>query len=316
MKTSLKVLAVGYSQTGQLRRALDALLEPLRADAQIDVTTVDLQPAKPYPFPWPVVAFFDQFPECVHLDPPELAPTGIDPDAAYDLVIFAYQPWYLSPSPPATAFLKSQAARVLDRSPLLTLTACRNMWQESHICVRRMVEAVGGSIREHIALVDQGSAAATFVTTPRWMLTGHSNAFLGLPPAGIAEADYLRTREYGERVLQALKSGAYARGGRALQGLDTAPVDLRYALSEKLGRRSFWVWGAILRAAGKQGALQRIPLLGLYAAFLGAAICTVVPLIWVGRSLYLAAPAFAARARRKAYEGLGLPRPEAGPEMV
>lgn len=312
MSDRIRVLAVGYSQTGQLQRALDALLAPMRADAQVEITEVALQPQTPYPFPWPVIQFFDLFAECVHLDPPELMPTGIDPEATYDLIVFAYQPWYLSPSPPATAFLKSPAARVLSKSPLLTLTACRNMWLEAHICVRKMVEAAGGKIREHIALVDQGSAAATFVTTPRWMLTGRKNGFFGLPPAGVAEADYARTREFGERVLLALKSGAYARGGRALQGHDTAPVDLRYALSEKLGRRSFWVWGALLRAAGKQGAPQRVPLLALYTAFLGAAIGTVVPVIWIGRSLYLAVPTFEARARRKAYARLGLPLPEAG----
>ena len=50
-------------------------------------------------------------------------------DEQFDLVILAYQVWYLAPSGPITAFLKSEAGRrLLHGRPVVTVIACRNMW--------------------------------------------------------------------------------------------------------------------------------------------------------------------------------------------
>jgi len=73
-----RVLAVGYTQTGQLRRALDSLLGGLDPD-QVEVHVEDLRPRPEYPFPWPFYRFLDAFPESVLGVPPELEKPGFDP---------------------------------------------------------------------------------------------------------------------------------------------------------------------------------------------------------------------------------------------
>ncbi len=106
-----RVLVVYYSQTGQLRRLAESVCAPLAASADITVDWCELKPREPYPFPWPFMRFFDQFPETVHLDPPALQPLAVPADARYDLVILAYTVWFLSPAPPVNAFLQSADGR-------------------------------------------------------------------------------------------------------------------------------------------------------------------------------------------------------------
>ena len=66
--TRLKnVLVINYSQTGQLAEITAQVITPLRAAGhQVHLET--LVPETPFPWPWPVVQFFDTFPECVQLD--------------------------------------------------------------------------------------------------------------------------------------------------------------------------------------------------------------------------------------------------------
>ena len=117
------VLVVTYSQTGQLADAVREITGPLAA-AGHRVHVEVLAPRTPFPWPWPIVDFVDVFPECVQLDPPPLAPLGVDPEAPFDLVILGYQVWYLSPSLPVTAFLRSpEAVRLLRGRPVVTVVA-------------------------------------------------------------------------------------------------------------------------------------------------------------------------------------------------
>lgn len=289
-----KVLAVYFSQTGQLGRIVESVLAPFEASAEVEVHYERLQPAKPYPFPWPLVRFFDQFPESVHRDPPEMAPTAFDPDGDYDLIVLGWQPWYLSPSPPTSAFLKSEAGRrVLQGKPVVTVIGARNMWLMGQKAVREMIEEAGGTLVANVALIDQGSPAATFVTTPLWMLTGYrSGVGKLLPPAGIADADIEGAHRFGEPLLSALLDGRLARGEAVLDAAQSAPVNPKYIVAEQLGWRSFFVWGWIVRLAGKQGRWTRIPLLALYTLFLILMICTVVPITVLARMVLGFVPAY------------------------
>ena len=106
-----KVLVIHFSQTGQLDRVAERFTGPLVDAADIEVTFEQLRPVDPFPFPWPFLRFLDTFPECIYLDPPPIRPLSIDPGETYDLVVIAYQVWFLSPSLPVTAFMQSDAAR-------------------------------------------------------------------------------------------------------------------------------------------------------------------------------------------------------------
>lgn len=275
-----RILVIHYSQTGQLDRVADSMVAPLQAAPDIDVTHLRLEPETPFPFPWPVMQFFDTFPECVHLDAPPLRPLAIDPKADFDLVILCYQVWFLSPSLPVTAFLRSSEGRqILDGRPVVTVTACRNMWLNAQQQVRRLLDEAGARHLDHVALVDRGPAMATFYTTPRWLLTGQKGS------AGVSEADITACARFGTALLEGLRQDAEKGDAPLLSGLRAVEVDERLMMSERIGYRSFRIWGRLIRAAGDPGAWQRKPLLVVYAVFLIGMILTVVPLSMAIRAL-------------------------------
>jgi hypothetical protein len=298
-----RILIVCFSQTGQLKRAAESVAKPLVEAVDVDVHWLELRPRVAYPFPWPLLKFFDQFPEAVHLQPPELEPLAVPAGARFDLVILAYTVWYLSPSPPITAFLKSEQGRAILRdTPVVTLVACRNMWLMAQERVKALLHEAGARHTDHIALTESCGAMASFITTPRWMLTGRTDSFCGLPPPGITAADIAAATRFGRALLAAMRAGRLDGTEPVLRGLRAATVDTRLITSEALGRRSFVVWGALVRLCGPQGSPRRVPLLLVYTVFLVTMICTLVPLSMLVRALLR--PLFARRlvAQKLAFE--------------
>ncbi|MDO8291664.1 MAG: dialkylresorcinol condensing enzyme [Gallionella sp.] len=273
-----RVLAICYSQTGQLARIAAQILAPLQGDPCVDVHVEVLRPKQTYPFPWPFFQFFDAFPEAAHLIAPELEPLSLTGEEDFDLVILFYQVWFLAPSLPVTAFLQHPlAARLLNGKPVVTVIACRNMWLMAHEKMRNMLAGLGARLIDNVVLSDQGNVFATLVTTPRWFLTGKQTGFLGLPPAGIAPDEILRARRFGLALQDALAVDAEQQNAPLLSGLGAVVANPRLYVSEKAGTRSFYLWGKLLRAAGVPGQWVRKPLLFFYIIFLITLIVTVVP---------------------------------------
>src|ERR671936_1818671 len=104
-----RVLLVHFSQTGQLARVVRSLMAPIAGAPDVELVEEVLRPRRPYPFPWPFWRFLDAMPESVLLEPPELEPLAVRPDEHFELIVLAYQVWYLAPAGPAPAFLKSTA---------------------------------------------------------------------------------------------------------------------------------------------------------------------------------------------------------------
>jgi len=273
-----RVLVVHFSQTGQLARVVRALVAPLSEAGDVQLVEEILRPRRPYPFPWPFWRFLDAMPESVLLEAPELEPLGVRPDEHFDLVVLAYQVWYLAPAGPATAFLKSDAGRALLRDrPVVTVIACRNLWLTAQETVQRLIRAAGGALRDNVVFTDRAGVLASFITTPRWLLTGKREGFFGLPPAGIADSDIATAGRFGRALLGALRAGRERGGAPLLAGLGAAPVDPRLIFSERAGRRAFAVWARLIRLAGPAGAWTRLPLLALFCAYLVTMILVVVP---------------------------------------
>ena len=280
MKHALVVYA---SQTGQLGRCARAVAAPLSAAGHA-VEFLELKAVRPYPFPWSFWTFLDAFPESVYLDPPELAPWHAA-RPRYDLVLLCYSPWFLSPSPALTAFVQSQAGRTLLRdTPVVTLTASRGMWIQAQEVVKQQLAEAGARHCDHIAL-DDPHKLSSFITTPHWMLTGRQEPFWGLPRAGVPEELIAGSARFGRALARALSDGTLDGGRPVLTGLAAAQVDPALMASEKIGRRSFRVWGKLVRAAGRPGEAARRPVLAAYVAFLVLMIVTVVPVSLLVRTL-------------------------------
>jgi hypothetical protein len=281
-----KILVIQYSQTGQLSKIIESITGPLFASSALEVRTETLKPLKPYPFPWPFFRFLDVFPECVALDAPELEPLATDPGYDADLVIIAYQVWFLAPALPMTGFLQSAAGQqLLNGKPVITVIGCRNMWAQAQETMKRLLDDCGSRLLDNVVLTDQGSLLASFVTTPRWLWTGKKEPFWGFPAAGVSNKDIEACCRFGKAIEAGLVAEAEKGQGPMLHGLKAVEADVSQIQSEKVGFRSFRVWSKLLRSVGKQGDPKRIPVLAVYVVFLILMIITVVPLSMILKAL-------------------------------
>lgn len=296
-----QVLIVHFSQTGQLDRLAQSVCAPLQQQADIQLDFLPLQPAQPYPFPWPFLDFFRIFPETVLMRPQPLLPLAVDASKRYDLVILAYQVWFLSPSQPMTAFLASpEAVQLLNGTPVVTLIGCRNMWLMAQEKVKNRLTELGARLVDNIALTDACGTAASFLATPLWLFTGRQKPYSWVPRAGIDEAQITAASRFGVAMAQRLTADNLPIEQPMLAGLGAVRIDEKLIASEKVGNRSFQLWSRLLAALGPQQSRRRAAGLVVYIVFLLCLIVTVVPLSAVLKKLL--APLFKERTQReKAY---------------
>ncbi|PJG84351.1 hypothetical protein [Conservatibacter flavescens] len=272
-----KILLVSYSQTGQLTRLAEHFIAPLQEQATISVEHCQLQPQTAYAFPWRFLPFFNCFPETVHLKPAPIIPPQFT-ESHYDLVIIAYSVWFLSPSQPITAFMQSpQTKAILKDTPVITLIGCRNMWLQAQEKMKKLLADCGANLIGNIVKVDQSNDWASFITTPMWMLTGKKKAASWLPSAGIAESEIQDMARFGEKLLQTLAQNS-PLDSTLFQGMKAVKIDEKLMMSEKVGARSFHIWGKLLIKCGQISPSFRKFVLCFYIVFLVAMILTVVPI--------------------------------------
>lgn len=273
-----KILIVSYSQSGQLSDITTSLTRPLECN-DIEIHHKYIEPLTPYPYPWSFFSFMDAFPESVYLDSCEIKPIKED-NENYDLIILAYQVWFLSPSLPITAFLKSDYAKEkLRNKPVITVIGCRNMWIMAQEKVKKLLNNLNAKLIDNITFIDQGNSLATFITTPRWMLTGKKDSLWGIfPKAGVSDKDIANASRFGYAIKEALQKNEEKNQTSLCSGLKAVHVNEKLIKSEHIGHKSFLIWGKLIKKLGKQGNWKRKPILLLYTLFLILMIITVVPI--------------------------------------
>lgn len=280
-----KVLVVSYSQTGQLTKLVANFTKPLLEDENIQIIYKNIKPKKIYPFPWDLMTFMDTFPESVHLVPCEIEEFE-DDNNEYDLIILSYQVWFLAPSIPITSFLKSNwAKKKFKNKPVITLIGCRNMWVMAQEKMKQMLLELNANLIDNVVLIDKGNSLETFITTPRWMLTGKKDSIFGLSSAGIDENEILKTQRFGKALVPALKNNQEKENKSLLWGLKAVEVNIKLIKSEKIATKSFKIWGALIRKLGKAGSIKRKPIVMLYLIFLLLMIITIVPINMIVQSI-------------------------------
>lgn len=278
------VLVISYSQTGQLTNLVDNFTKPLTLDNNIKLTHKTIKPLKNYPFPWDVMTFMDTFPESIYMDPCEIEEFEAD-ETDYDLVILAYQVWFLSPSIPTSAFLKSSWAKEkLKDKPVITLIGCRNMWVMAQEKMKTLLNDIDAKLVDNVVLIDKGSSLETFITTPVWMLTGKRDLPL-FTKAGICPLEIDKSQRFGKALVQALTQNEEKKKTSLLQGLNCVDVDIKLITSEKIATKSFTIWGGMIRKLGLPGDVKRKPVVMFYLVFLLLLIVTVVPISMIIQSI-------------------------------
>ncbi len=241
-----KVLAIYYTQTGQLSDIVDNFTAPF-AKSGIVVEKVLISPKKKYPFPWTSDLFFDEMPESVLSIPTELVPFTLK-EPSYDLIIFAYQPWFLSPSIPATSLLVHPALQaVLKNTPVVTLIGARNMWLNAQLRVKKALTDSGANLVGNVALVDKNNNTISAVTILYWMLTGKKDRYLNMfPTPGVAEEDIAKSDQFGEIVLQHLLDGDWENLQSQLIQQKAVEVNPDLMFIESRAKILFSIWANLI----------------------------------------------------------------------
>lgn len=272
-----KVLAIYYSQSGQLGEIIDNLTSPL-IDAGIAVEKVRVRLVDDYAFPWTADRFFSVMPDCQLDVPAEVAPYELK-EEKYDLVILGYQAWFLSPSIPFNSLMQTpQLKAVLKDTPVVTVTGARNMWLNAFVRVKKLIKAAEANHVGNIALVDTHANPVSFITIFHWMLHGKKDSYLNIfPPPGVQEADIKHTTEFGKIIVPHLQNNTW----EALQDelVQEGAVKLNYNLMviEGTAGKIFAFWARLIaRKKNKMPWIRAFKYYLLVAFFVGAPIVITI----------------------------------------
>ena len=248
-----KVLAIYYTQSGQLGEIVDYLTRPL-IEAGVKVENVRVRLKDEFSFPWTADRFFSVMPDCMLDVPGELAPFHLQ-EEKYDLVILGYQAWFLSPSIPFNTLLNHPVLKkVIDGTNVITVTGARNMWLNAFVRVKKLIHATGGHIVGNIALVDTHPNPVSFVTIFHWMLHGKKDKYLNIfPPPGVPEADIKHCSVFGEQILKSLKENIWSGLQDDLVAVGAVKLNYNLMVIESTAPKIFKVWAKII--AGKKNKL-------------------------------------------------------------
>jgi len=271
-----RVLAIYYTQTGQLGDMMDHFTTPLK-DAGHLVETVIIRPVTPYTFPWTVSGFFSVMPDCVLSVPTELEPFTIG-ESGYDLIVLGYQAWFLSPCIPINSLLRQPAfTALLEKTPVITITGGRNMWLNAYDGLRKALDERGAQLVGNIAMMDRHLNLVSFVTIFHWMFHGKKDRYLSIfPKPGVSETDIRNMADFGKMILPYLTLGEWGGLERSLVSAGAAEVKDHLMLIEYNGKKMFRVWAAVI--AGKQ---NKRPWLTAFKYYLIVALFLLGPVAYV-----------------------------------
>lgn len=201
-----KVLFLYFTQSGQLGDIVNKFSLPFQK-AGFSCDVVQVFPEKEFMFPWKMDQFFEVMPASVLEKPTTLKQMNFIHDK-YDLIVIAYQPWFLSPSIPATSiFHHPEIKKLIKDTPIITLIGARNMWISAQEKIKTQIKKAGGQLRGNIVLVDNHSNLTSLVTILYWMKTGKKDKYLGVfPVPGVALNDVEKTALYGEIVVNSFNT--------------------------------------------------------------------------------------------------------------
>jgi hypothetical protein len=290
---SKKVLAIYYSQSGQLEEIIDRLTTPL-IDSGFSVEKLRVKTKIHFPLPWTGKEFFSVMPDCVQGIPTE--PEPFQPkDSQYDLIILGYQAWFLSPSLPSNAIINHPAFKSICRNtPVITITGARNMWLSAMERVKPVLKNNEARLVGNIALVDNHPNLISFVTIFHWMFTGKRDRFLNVfPKPGVSDEDVAHCVEYGDTIKKYLEGGDWSGLQEELVNQKAVVVKYNLMFIESKARKIFAVWARVISKKKK-----RSPWLVAFKYYLLIALFIAAPIILTVDAIFFK-PFLSARIRRQ-----------------
>ncbi|MDQ0592543.1 flavodoxin [Chryseobacterium ginsenosidimutans] len=299
------ILVIYYSQTGQLEDIVRNVAQPFEEKKdEYNVTYYNIKLKKDFPFPWSNDVFFNTFPESYLQIPSEILPPSEDVlNKKYDLIIFGYQVWYLTPSIPIISFLKSgYAEKILKDTPVVTISATRNMWMLSQEKLKVYLKDLKTRLVGNIALVDRHDNYTSVLTILRWLTTGQKEKSGILPAAGVSQEEIIGSVKYGQVIEKHLS-------GNTLQNLQpelvkNGAIEIRPFLVrvEKVGNKIFTIWSNLIMKKKEKRPL----LIKFFKVYLMAAIWVISPIVLVLHLLTTPFFWFKRKKQREYLQGINL----------
>ncbi len=273
----MNILVVYYSQSGQLKEIADSLVRPLEKH---NLTWHRIEPVQDYPFPWDGDTFFGSFPDAFGLKPQALKPIPQEIlQRKFDLILFHYQVWFLSPSIPITSFLKSEEGKkLLGSAPVITISGTRNMWLKAQEKVKRLLKDAGATLVGNIALVDRAGNLVSVVTIVDWLFSGIKRRYLGIfPLPGVSQTDIAGAARFGRIIGEHLESGTLGSLQPALVQAGAVEISSYLLSVDQKGNKIFSKWAAII----EKNPGKRKFLLKLFNIYIVLALYVVSPIVFV-----------------------------------
>jgi hypothetical protein len=276
-----KVLAIYYTQSGQLEDIIDQITAPF-VESGIYVEKCRVRTKINYPLPWTGKEFFAVMPDCVQGIPTELELFEMK-EKAYDLIILGYQAWFLSPSIPVNSIINHASFRAISsNTPVVTVTGARNMWISAMERVKKSLKDQGARLVGNIALVDKHPNIISFVTIFHWMFSGKKDRYLNLfPKPGVSDEDITHAKVFGSIIKEYGERGNWEGLQERLIAEKAVVVKYNLMFIESKARRIFAVWARIISKKKKRTAwLVAFKYYLLIALFIAAPIILTVDAIF------------------------------------
>jgi len=287
-----KILVLYYTQSGQLKKALNHCLSIFENNNDYEISYEAIQPEPDFPFPWKPIEFFDVFPESVYHKPCSIKPIDPDKYRDADLIIIGYQPWFLSPSLPVSSFLQSENAKqILRNKNVISLAGCRNMWIMAQEDMKALINNAGGKLRGSIVLKDRSPNLLTVISIMHWMFSGKQETYLGIfPPAGIKDQDFIKAEALGEPIMKSLSSNNFTQLQSELLKNKAIRIVPDLMSTERKAKRIFRIWARFILKKGGPASPRRRFRVKLFMYYLIAVIYLLSPILSI--LFYLTYPLF------------------------
>jgi hypothetical protein len=274
------VLIIYFSQSGQLHDIAKNIAKPFLDAEDIKLTFHEIQLQKPFPFPWNKESFFDAFPESFLQ-----IPTGLKPvpqeilETKFDLILFHYQVWYLSPSIPINSFLKSEEGKkILNNTPVVTISGSRNMWVMAQEKIKVLLKEANAQLVGNVALVDRVGNLVSVITIVEWMFTGVKKKYLGIfPLPGVSEKDIEESDKFGKVILSEFQQNNLANLQSELVAIEAVKISPYLVTVDKTANKIFTKWSALIFRNPK----NRKRLLKVFYVYLFVAIWLISPIVYI-----------------------------------
>lgn len=293
------VLVIYYTQSGQLLEIAKSIASDLEKDPEVSVNYYQIEMEAPFRFPWKKEVFFNTFPETFLQIPAPLKTEKIPAlDKKYDLIILAYQVWFLTPAIPVNSLLKNKVSdAVFKDTPVVTVIGCRNMWIMAQEKVKSLLCAKEATLVGNITLVDKHVNHVSVITISHWMFTGLKTKFLKIfPKPGVAPEDIKNAERFGKHILKALKDDKYDQLQTTLVGDKAVQVNPFLVLVDKRANVLFNKWAQLIIKKGEKTSEKRLFWIKIFNLYLLFAIWFISPIVYL---LYLISYPFSVVKRKK-----------------